>query len=111
MKGVGAGVRALRYRVEVFESTLDWSHGHGRKITEYFVPCERLGFNLVEGQFNVFRCRGPRCDRGTEVAEVRLPAGFVSGLREIAGLRERLTRQFGKGFRRGGAVPKGGRRP
>ena len=43
-------LKAVRYKVKVFKSVLDWSHGMGHVIEEVFIPERCIIFNLADGE-------------------------------------------------------------
>lgn len=103
-------VKAVRYRLTIYMSITDWSHGHGGEIVEYFIPSERIYFNLLrthggfaskEPWLNVFRSEEPRSMEGA--VEVPLSRSLVSGLKQFLELKETLVRQAEEELPKAGA--------
>jgi len=63
-------LRAVKYKVKVFGSVLEWSHGMGRKIEEIFIPERGITFSIVDDELHVFKCERERSNEGKEEIEV-----------------------------------------
>lgn len=63
-------LKAVRYKVKVFKSVLDWSHGMGHVIEEVFIPERCIIFNLADGELHVFKGERERSSVSREEIEV-----------------------------------------
>lgn len=69
MYGVGS-LRAVKYKVKVFGSVLEWSHGMGRTIEEMFIPEMGITLNIVDDELHVFKGERERSNEEKEEIEV-----------------------------------------
>jgi len=81
-------VRAVKYKVSVYESMLHWLHEAEREIKEVFIPSKKIAFNIVNNSFNAFRCEAPRGSK--ELIEIEIDNEFVEKLEKFVKLREEL---------------------
>jgi len=65
-----ACVRAVKYRVRVFGSVLEWSHGVERTIKEVFIPEKGIIFNMADGELHAFSGERERSNEEKEEIEV-----------------------------------------
>jgi hypothetical protein len=63
-------VRAVKYRVKVFRSILEWAHGMERTIEEIFIPEKEIIFNVADGELHVFRGERERATEGRQEIEI-----------------------------------------
>ena len=63
-------MRALKYKVKVVKSVLEWSHGIERSIEEIFIPEKGIIFNMAGGDFHIFKGERERSNEGKEEIEV-----------------------------------------
>lgn len=58
-------MRAIKYKVEVYEGVLAFSHGFSKEIVEIFIPQEKIAFNFDE-YFHAHRIEKAR-GKGKEI--------------------------------------------
>jgi hypothetical protein len=63
-------VKAVRYRVKVVRSVLEWAHGIELSIQGIFIPERGIAFNMADGDLHVFRDERERSDEAKEEIEV-----------------------------------------
>lgn len=63
-------MRALKYKVKVVKSVLEWSHGIEWSIEEIFIPEKGIIFNLADGDLHVFKAERERSNERKEEIEV-----------------------------------------
>lgn len=88
LKKGGAHLKALKYKVDVYGSVLDFSHGFARTIEEVFVPEEKIIFNVVNSELHVWSESKLRCSEETQVQEITVDEEFVKQLQAFIKLKE-----------------------
>jgi len=63
-------MKAVKYKVKVIRSVLEWSHGMEWSIEEIFIPEKEIIFNLAAGDLQVFKSESERSNEGKEEIEV-----------------------------------------
>jgi len=63
-------VRAIKYKVKVVRSVLEWSHGMEWSIEEIFIPEKGIIFNMAGGDLHVFKGESERSNEAKEEIEV-----------------------------------------
>lgn len=63
-------MKAVKYKVKVIRSVLEWSHGMGWSTEEIFIPEKEIIFNLADGDLHVFKSESERSNEGKEEIEV-----------------------------------------
>jgi len=81
-------VRAIKYKVSVYESGLHWLHEAEREIEEVFIPSKKIAFNIINNSFNAFRCEAPRGSK--DLIEIEIDDEFVEKLEKFIELKEEL---------------------
>ena len=89
-------MKAFKYKVKIFDSVLDYTHGLSYEIVEFFIPQKEIGFNIsTYGELFVFREREPRNDRD-DVEKIELDDSLVASLEEYVDLKEHLKEEVSK---------------
>jgi len=63
-------VKAVKYKVKVIRSVLEWSHGIDWTIDEIFIPKKKIIFNIADGDLHVFKSESERSNEEKEEIEV-----------------------------------------
>lgn len=63
-------MRAIKYKVKVVRSVLEWSHGMEWPIEEIFIHEKGITFNMAGGDLHVSRGQSERSNKGKEEIEV-----------------------------------------
>ena len=92
-------MQARKYEIEIFESVLNFTHGDGQLITEYYVP----DLGMIVNKKAIFICRDNDVrDRVPETFEtIELSYDVVSSLRALLPLlqaRDILEKQVREGL-------------
>lgn len=95
-------VSAVKYELYVVDSPMDYYHGGGYKVTEYFVPLYGFAFNnTVNG---LFKCDNPRNEfvklvngvmnkKTEQLEQVELPVEFVEKCAQLVDLKKELKKK------------------
>jgi len=96
-------VRALQYRIKVFEGGMDVVHGGGNVVKELFLPAHGVACNiewsmtpeleLVPWRLRAFRATSERMSNALDIYEIVLPAGLATSIVELASQQHALARQ------------------
>jgi len=83
-------MKALKYKITIYESVLGYVHGQGLEITELAIPIdnEYIVMNYVSNKLNVFKSKVPRC-KGVEV-EVDINDTILKDLKKFISLETTL---------------------
>jgi hypothetical protein len=82
-----------KYRLNVSESAFASIHGEYSMITEYFIPCYNLAFNIADDTnkgsiLNIFKCDGPR---GTlDICDCSFPKEYIDKIKKVYELQKDL---------------------
>lgn len=60
-------IKAIKYKLKVYEGALAWTHGWSKEIEEIFIPDKKIAFNVGDGSIHVFRSKEPREKNGEEI--------------------------------------------
>jgi hypothetical protein len=83
-------VQAYKYETKIYESVGDMVHGMGIKITEIYIPNEKIIFNKdKQGKMHVFESSGPR---GNLVGPVHIQQEVIDKLRMIVKLQNEIDK-------------------
>ncbi len=52
-------MKAIKYKVKVYKSTLNFTHDFGTIIEEIFIPDKKIIFNIENETINVFHSEKP----------------------------------------------------
>lgn len=80
-------IEAIKYTTTVYTSTSDFIHGHGRPVTEVFIPSHAIGFNILDETLNVFILTKPRDD---QQQSIMIEQSMVDHLVKIMKIEEQL---------------------
>ena len=96
-------VRALQYRIRVFDGGMDVVHGGGKVVNELFLPDHGVACNiewsmtpeleLVPWRLRAFRATNERMSDALDISEIVLPAGMATSIVELASQQHALARQ------------------
>lgn len=89
---MGGMVPAHRYKIQVAESSIAFSHGMTYTITEFFIPSKGICVNIGDGHLNIMSQGGPR-EGAKEIQEVQLPENLVTALEKWTKARDLLIRE------------------
>ena len=81
-------VKAIRYKVHVYDSFLHYIHGMKKEIEEIFIPSKKITINIANGSLNAFRCKEPRGSK--DLTEIEIDNDFVEKLEKFVELKEEL---------------------
>lgn len=73
-----------RFRLKVFGSVLDWSHGFGKDVEELFIP--ELGIGISKGE--IFSTSSKRYEKAEELGEVEIRDDDVAVIQEFLRKKE-----------------------
>ena len=77
-------MKAIKYKLKIYEGVLAWTHGWSNEIEEIFIPDKKIAFNVVDGSLNVFRSEEPRGKNGKEI---EIEDALVQKLEEYLNIR------------------------
>jgi len=80
-------VEAIKYTTTVYSSSFDYIHGHGRTVTEVFIPSHAIGFHILDETLNVFMLEKPRDD---QQQSIMIEQSMVEHLVKIMKIEEQL---------------------
>ncbi|MDI6839882.1 MAG: hypothetical protein QMD71_03350 [bacterium] len=81
-------MKALKYKTDVYDGALAWSHGFSHEIEEIFIPHYGIGFNLVNDRLNVFKLKEPRQSKKTK--EIEIEPEFAAMLEKYLNLEKNI---------------------
>lgn len=81
-------MKGLKYKTEVCDSVLEFTHGWTRTISEIFVPEAKLIFNVTNKQLNAWASSESRCPEETATEEISVSDEFVKQLQTLLKLKE-----------------------
>lgn len=84
-------MRAVKYKVKVIRSVLEWSHGMDRIIEEIFIPEKEIIFNIADDDLHVFKSESERSNEGKE--EIEVDDGLVKLLENYLKTKEECHRR------------------
>ena len=85
------GMKALKYRVTIHGSMMDYAHGAAHTIDEIYIPGPGLCVNLggkAKKELYVFKEKGPRIDPADSTTEIDLPEELYQNIMAVHTLRE-----------------------
>lgn len=85
-------IPAQRYKIQVAESFIAFSHGITHTITEFFIPSKGICVNIGDENLNVIPQGDPR-DGAKEIEDIYLPENLVRALDKWAKTRDILIRE------------------
>ena len=83
-------MKVIKYKVEVFEGTMDWDHGMGQWIDEIFIPEKKLCFNAIKG-LNIFGAEISRATRDKQ--EIEIPDEIARSLGMLLKVTEEINKE------------------
>ncbi|MFH0795899.1 MAG: hypothetical protein V2A65_02440 [Candidatus Omnitrophota bacterium] len=80
-------MKALRYKLDVYDSVLNSTHGFAITIEEIFVPEEKAIFNTVDGELHAWSESKPRCSEKAKLQAITVSTDFAKQLKTFIELK------------------------
>ena len=87
-------MKALKYKLFIYEGTMDFVHEGGHTIEEIFIPDEKIIFNE---QF-VFKYPDARADIQTAIEKIEVDDKFVDILKKYLKYKNKIEKERKKYF-------------
>ena len=83
-------MKILKYQTRVCFGVLDYVHGGGQLVDEYFIPNAKLVFNFAGNELHVFRSNAPREHDTMVEVDIEVPDDIIYTIDDINFNQEQL---------------------
>ena len=87
-------MKAFKYKLNVYEGTMDFIHCGGHTIEEIFIPDENIAFN----EQSVFKCHQSRGDSQPAIEKIEVDDKFVDILKKYLKYKNKIEKERKKYF-------------